>query len=280
MKLYSPMLARLGKTPVEGPGWLVEPKYDGIRCISYGGRLINRSMNDITERFPEIHTPKGVVLDGELVCYTRNVPDFQIIQRRMNRQYDIVENAESYPATFIAFDILEIDDTSTIGLQLKERKKLLHEIPVDHAPISPLDVTSWLHNNPAWEGAMAKKITSRYWPGSRTVDWLKFKSRKTLTFAVYGLTPGLGHRSTLFGSMILGYNGVHVGNVGTGFTDDEAADMLSLFDECKSETPTLASYTGPVLMWCVPVIRVNVSYIEMTNAGQLRHPAFEGLANV
>jgi ATP-dependent DNA ligase len=273
------MLARLGKEPPDSADWLVEPKYDGIRCISYGGKLINRSIVDVTSRFPEVHTPPDVVLDGELVCYTRDVPDFQKIQRRMNRQFDIEENAAKYPAHFIAFDVLEILGKPIIDQPLFKRKQLLYSCEVETAPAVATDVLSWLHNNPDWEGAMAKRVLSKYRPGSRTVDWLKFKSRKTRVLSVYGLTPGLGHRSSLFGSMILGIDGLHVGDVGTGFTDDEAADMLSLFAECRVEAPTLP-YKGPVLFYTVPVIKVLVSYIEITNAGQLRHPAFMGLANV
>jgi bifunctional non-homologous end joining protein LigD len=279
------MLAKAATREFNPADYFVEPKYDGIRCIAYNNQLINRSMVNITLRFPEISQPHHAVIDGELVCFSpAGIPDFQLIQRRMNRQFDIAEQARLYPATFVAFDLLALDNKPLINEPLWKRKRLLAALESGITVAPYLDTYSeayvaHLVSN-GWEGAMAKRAQSIYKPGSRTNEWLKIKLRKEIVIDVHGLTPGTGHRASTFGAMIGALAGNHVGDVGTGFTDDEAADMLDIFQQCQVETPTLPFYKGPVLMWLAPVIKIKVSYIEITNAGQLRHPSFVRLANI
>jgi bifunctional non-homologous end joining protein LigD len=285
MRMINPMLAKVMPDGHDLHRYIIEPKYDGIRCIAYDSQLINRSMVDVTARFPEIKQPyRGAVLDGEIVCFNaQGVPDFQMIQRRMNRQFDIVEQARLYPATFVAFDLLEQNSLNLLQTPLWRRKAYLNAmVDLTLAPAATGYSEAYVEALVAsgWEGAMAKRDESLYRPGSRTLDWLKIKLRKQTVVTVHGLTPGIGHRSNLFGAMICAADGNHIGDVGTGFTDDEAADMLDIFEECRSNTPTLPFYHGPVLMWCIPVVKIRVSYIEITNAGQLRHPSFISLANI
>jgi len=285
VKLINPMLAKVAPEGYDLHRYIIEPKYDGIRCIAYGSQLINRSMIDVTDRFPEIKQPyKDAVLDGELVCFNaQGVPDFQLMQRRMNRFYDIAEQARLYPATFVVFDLLEQHGLNLLQTPLWRRKTYLGQLgDLTHAPSVVGYTASYVEAlvEQGWEGAMAKRDESPYRPGSRTLDWLKIKLRKQTVVTVHGVTPGIGHRRDLFGAMIGAMDNNHIGDIGTGFTDDEASNMLDLFSECRSETPTLSGYRGPVLFWMVPVIKIRVSYIEITNAGQLRHPSFLALANV
>lgn len=290
MSRYAPMLAKLCKVPFDSGGYLYEPKYDGIRCIAYNGTLINRNQVDVTERFPEVSLHTGYVLDGELVCLdAREVPSFQLIQTRMNRLYDVAQKSQTCPAKFVAFDVLEEPDgSSLVNASLAQRKTILADVfqrnprQFSIAPYVLDEGVKYAENLTAlgWEGVMAKRITSLYRPGARTIDWLKFKLRKTAIAEIYGITPGLGHRSDTFGAMIIGIDGIHLGDVGTGFTDAEAEEMLEIFQEAKVNVPTIPDYKGPVAMWMAPVLECKVTYIELTNDGKLRHPAFEGLLNV
>src|SRR5207245_5519654 len=73
---FTPQLARLVREPPAGDAWLHELKYDGYRvgCLIRDGdvRLVSRTGNDCTARFPEVvdaarRLPvQRAVLDGEV----------------------------------------------------------------------------------------------------------------------------------------------------------------------------------------------------------------------
>src|SRR5207249_6762421 len=75
------------------------------------------------------------------------------------------------------------------------------------------------------EGIVAKRLESRYQPGKRTRDWLKFKAHCEQEFVIAGYTRGKGRRESAFGSLVLAVYGAdgleYVGNVGTGFDEAE-----------------------------------------------------------
>src|SRR5213079_3380808 len=80
------------------------------------------------------------------------------------------------------------------------------------------------------EGVMGKRLESRYQPGKRSRDWLKFKAHAEQEFVVVGYTKGQGRREGSFGALVLGaYEGGElrwVGNVGTGFDEAEIESLL------------------------------------------------------
>jgi ATP-dependent DNA ligase len=73
----APMLCSPGREIPAGDGWVLEPKWDGIRAIAHvtahGPRLFTRHGRGHHHRFPRINAalaelPVGTVLDGELAC--------------------------------------------------------------------------------------------------------------------------------------------------------------------------------------------------------------------
>ncbi len=90
------------------------------------------------------------------------------------------------------------------------------------------------------EGIMAKRLESKYLPGKRTRDWLKIKPHGRQEFVIAGYTKGQGRRSGTLGSLVLGaYRGaelVYVGNVGTGFTDQEIERLLKVLKPLQRKT--------------------------------------------
>src|SRR5437868_772780 len=71
------MLCTPGRTLPTGDGWILEPKWDGIRVLAHitpqGLRLHTRHGRAHHKRFPAINAaladlPAGTVLDGELAC--------------------------------------------------------------------------------------------------------------------------------------------------------------------------------------------------------------------
>src|SRR5215468_1175584 len=117
------MLASPGGAPLDNPGFVYEPKYDGIRAIvEIGPRgkpvtLWSRLGNDKTRQFPEIagalekwakRLTQPLVLDGEIVALDgQGQPTgFQKLQGRIH-----LTNADSAQpegrVAFIAFDLLK-----------------------------------------------------------------------------------------------------------------------------------------------------------------------------
>lgn len=283
-KLFQPMLAKLGTGAFDNYGWLFEPKLDGIRAIAYYDghtvKLINRSLNDVTSRFPELEFNFTVpcVVDGEIVCFGPDgVPDFQRMQCRMNRKVDIAYWATEYPATFVAFDVIEINGIDFINNSLRRRKDYLDSVlnveqnsyPIDYTTGEGLDTLAKYSN---WEGIMAKRLTSKYIPGYRSPDWLKIKQRKYATVYVIGCTEGQGRRANTFGALVVTNTyGETIGEIGTGFTDAQVDQLLDMIK---------ARCTGRLINYydCSP-FAIKASYLEITSNGQMRHPAFEGFIN-
>src|SRR6266508_4285349 len=105
------MLASLVDAPLNDPGFVYEPKYDGIRAIAEiapkgtGVHLWSRLGNEKTDQFPEIagalrtwskRLKEPIVLDGEVVALDAqgHPVGFQHLQRGASR------------TAFIAFDVL------------------------------------------------------------------------------------------------------------------------------------------------------------------------------
>src|SRR5512143_1834293 len=135
MRRYSPMLCYPGE-PFDDAGFIFEIKYDGTRALCYIGgetRMINRRENDIYYRYPEFAGMKeqvkaeSAVLDGEVVVFTEGRPDFPKLQTREHASdpFKIKFISREYPATYVVFDILELDGRDLRPLPLIERKKLL-----------------------------------------------------------------------------------------------------------------------------------------------------------
>lgn len=247
-------------------------KLDGLRAIAYwDGRvlqLLNRSGIDITVQFPEItgsdlgRTP--VVLDGEIVA---DDGKFQTVATRgkLTKAPAIKLGAAGSPCRFVAFDLLSANARSYVNEPYVERRARL-----DSFPLSGRFTTSFISTSPNFlqqvaelgmEGVIAKRNASRYTPGGRNGDWIKFKNLHRITAIAVGYEPGTGARSH-FGAMQLALlNGdkiVPVGRVGTGFSDREIADLKARLD---AGTP----------------FAVEIEILNVTADSSLRFPVYMGI---
>ncbi|HHF56115.1 MAG TPA: DNA ligase, partial [Thermoplasmatales archaeon] len=122
---YAPMLCQKGDEGIlDSNAYIFEPKLDGTRCIAEIGKevkLYNRREKNISRRYPfickELSKLDNVILDGEIVCYNKEgKPDFYLLQKREHVESDLVieMRARLIPATYIIFDILEIDEKPLI----------------------------------------------------------------------------------------------------------------------------------------------------------------------
>jgi ATP-dependent DNA ligase len=114
----------------------------------------------------------------------------------------------------------------------------------------------------ALEGVVAKRITSRYWPGRRTGYWRKVKHRSFEWFDLLGWRAPVGRN---LGGLLAGRAGRVVACAFPGLPSGERDRFAGLVAEHGTEVP------GGVQL---PEGRaqVEVGYLELLPAGRLREP--------
>jgi bifunctional non-homologous end joining protein LigD len=303
---YVPMLAEGGHEPFDDARWRFEPKLDGVRTLAYigtgGTRLISRTGNDQTERYPELNNlarfvnALQAVIDGEIVAADEGGrPSFERLQQRMNlaSPKEIEKARRKIPVTLFAFDLLWYDGRDVTREPLEQRRDLLEEIVTQTDQMQLTYVVE--EKGKAFfesakelglEGMVAKKLGSLYQPGRRTKDWRKVKAVNQQECVILGWTQGTGSRSQTFGALLVGaYRAkdgdlIWIGQVGTGFTESVLGDLMKRLEGIEQDKPAV---DDPALLkvkgarWVKPELVCEVEYLEMTRAGKLRAPSFKGL---
>ena len=286
------MLATLSPSIVEGPEWVFEEKYDGIRAVAGRERgrvkMWSRMLQDLTGGFPHVVAAVealgsgDLMIDGELVALDeKGVSRFQLLQRR--------GTAGAQAIRYAVFDLLERDGRSLMSRPLGERRAALEALIGRRT--APLFISRRLIRDGkaayrqakrlGWEGIIAKDEGSPYQPGVRSPYWRKVKVRKESEFVIGGYTAPKGGRQHL-GALLVGlYDGPRlrfVGKVGTGFTQ-ETLDMLATnLERLRTEMPPFdPSPRMKDVTWVRAKLVAQLVYAEWTADGRLRQPAFLGL---
>jgi bifunctional non-homologous end joining protein LigD len=290
---YRPMLATAAESLPVGADWVFEPKWDGYRAIltvqGGEGRLTSRNGNDLTGRFPEaaraaaraLRSPSAVA-DGE-VC---------ALDESGHSSFGRLQQGGS--TMFVFFDLLELDGETLVDLPLSGRRERL-EGALDRraagALVSPQfdDGAALLAaaQEQGLEGVVAKRVGSRYQPGRRSPDWRKVKLRYEQELVVVGYTRGKGRRGSSLGALVLAVResgGLRwAGNVGTGFTDDEAVRLVRQLEQLArptsplAETPRMPRVGKADVVWVEPRLVADVRFAEWTSEGRLRAPVYVAL---
>ena len=291
------MLAEARDRPFSGEGWLFELKYDGFRVLAAKegteASLRYRSGLDATDRYPELAQAlhalpfDRAVLDGEVaVLDADGKPSFQALQKRalLSRAAEAERAAKARPATFFAFDLLAFGDLDLRPLPLRERKALLARLL---PPAGPLRYADHVEDRGedlfrevrarGLEGVVAKKADSRYRAG-RSGAWLKVRVQRSDDFAVVGFTMPSGSRAG-FGALHLavhdGKGFAYAGSVGTGFAAEDLASIRARLEPLRrKEPPCRNAPAGKGNAWVEPRLVCEVRYLEVTDEGLLRQPAF------
>lgn len=300
-----PMLAVAGGLPDTDDGWSYELKWDGQRALAYleGGkvRLYSRIGRDISVSYPELAglaaTLRGrqVLLDGEIVAFADGKPSFSALQRRMHTDSPGAAQhlATQVPATYLVFDILQLDGRPLTQLPYSRRRELLEELQVSGpAWITPpaFNGTSGADvlrasQEQSLEGIVAKRLNSPYRPGARSPDWRKVKNLRRQEVVVGGWRPGEGTRAGGIGSLLIGVYGpeglTYAGRVGSGF-DQRMLELLArrLAPLASDESPFAVEVPRKFAKdakWVRPVLVVEVAFDRWTEDDRLRHPVFAGL---
>jgi bifunctional non-homologous end joining protein LigD len=291
---YRPMLASLAENVPHGEGWAYEVKFDGFRAIAYVShgdcRLVSRNDKDLTGRFGEVakavakavKSPNAVI-DGEI---TRVDPSGRTSFSELQQG--------TGPLVYYVFDLLELDGVPLVDRPLLERKgalrKLLDKRVTTVAFSESFDDGDALFHvaqERGLEGVIAKRAESLYRPGRRSREWLKIKTENNDEFVVVGYTRGEGRRANTFGALVLAVNEGsalrYVGNVGTGFSDDEIDRLLKLLKPLHRDTspfavvPKMPRVRRDAVQWVEPRLVAQVRFGEWTHDGHLRHPAYLGI---
>jgi len=116
----------------------VEDKYDGIRAQAHCGggesagkvKIFSRTLDDVTDSFPELAVPLGeladVILDGEVLAWKagRALP-FSELQKRLGRKAVDDATMRAVPVVFVAFDVLYAGGEPLFDRPLRERAEAL-----------------------------------------------------------------------------------------------------------------------------------------------------------
>jgi bifunctional non-homologous end joining protein LigD len=237
-----PMAATLTEERFSGPDWLFERKFDGIRLQAIASLPVD-----------------DVILDGEVTWDGRS--------------------------GYHVFDVLWLDGRDVTSLPLEERRALLGQLPFK-TPMHRVELVDeekpWERaSHEGWEGVIAKRRGSPY-EHRRSKHWLKMKCEASQELVVGGFTDPQGTRVGL-GALLVGY-----------YEDDDFVfdtklllDLRKRFDTIEQPTPPFTKGTGlprrstggakAGAHWVRPEIVVQVSFIEWTAHGKLRHPRLIGV---
>lgn len=289
-----PMLSQPGE-PFDSDKHLFEIKWDGTRCLAFieadGYRLMNRRRVFMNERYPDLsfmkRLPPGIVLDGEIVVLRDGKPDFPLLQSREQARtpHRVRSLGQSTPATYVAFDMLYAEYQSIMNQPLAKRRELLAtlvtgancpQLLLSEGVIGPGKAFFDEACRQNLEGVMAKRRNSRYLPGQRSDAWTKIKRLSELYCAIIGFVP-TGPDD--FRSLIIAADHEGklrcVGKVGSGFTVALRKKINDLLWSRLQPKPLCAC---PIKgKWVKPGLFCRVQFMEQTEKGDLRAPAFKEL---
>ena len=251
-------------------------KIDGVRCVidvrdednilfySRNGKEMEEFLIDNirAEIRQNIKVFIGHKLDCEIAC--KQFQKFMKIYRRknfVNMDSILIKNS----VRLYIFDLIDMADKplyervnalfrmSTYG---KFRfLKFLQYYPVksDYLKLGEL-AREYIRKGE--EGIIVKKMDAPY-EFKRSNYWLKFKNKDTIDVKITGRykgEPNTKYENTL-GGLIVDYNGSEL-RCGSGFTDEERDEIWKMGNDV-------------IGMMC------EISYMEETKTGSLRHPVFE-----
>lgn len=201
-----PMIPTVALLP-RGDRWTYEPKWDGWRVIVHVDAtttIYSRHGRNVTASVPELRglsdvLQRPVVLDGELIAFERGRPSFYALSRRMSatRPQTVNGRRATTPVVFVAFDVLALDGRDVTTRSWAERRELLDSLhlagPAWHASPSFPDVHDELPDicvSLGIEGVVAKRTDSRYLPGTKTRQWVKWKTPEWYRYHAPKRRPG------------------------------------------------------------------------------------------
>lgn len=299
------MLAAAAPPPRDLSGYVVEPKWDGVRLVItvHRGtvRLVTRNRRDVSSHYPELAGLAGAlggrsaVLDGEVVAFDeRGASSFQKLQRRMHVARPTSQLLAAVPVAAMLFDLLWLDGELLTGLPQQERRRRLEALGLDGPnwrvtpQVAPAPVDELLRAcaDVGMEGFVLKRTAGAYLPGRRSTAWIKLKCVTRRELVVGGWSGGQGGRAGSIGSLAVGLydrdDGAatagklrFVGMVGSGLTAEWIRQLTTVTRRLATdESPFAEDLVG--VHFLEPRLLAEVGYSHVTEGGTLRHPTLQG----
>lgn len=253
-----PMLAKATAHLPLGDEWLYEPKWDGFRALVFrdGDELYiqSRDRKPLQRYFPELtqpllsQLPDRCVMDGEIVIATGDQLDFDALLLRIHPAASRVALlAEQTPASYVAWDLLAIDDDSLLDVPQEQRRSRLEgalkgaRAPVHLTPLTrDRDVAAdWFarFEGAGLDGVIAKQASSVYEPGKRRM--LKIKHARTADCVVAGFRWHKNGPGSHVGSLILGLydddGSLHHVGVTSSFKWERRAELVAELEPLRDK---------------------------------------------
>ncbi len=218
----------------------------------------------MTRYFPEVveaalaNFPERCVIDGEIVVVVGDRLEFEVLQQRVHpAARRVTMLSKQTPASFVAFDLLALDDTDLTPQPFEQRRAALERaLGAARPPIHLTPITrdralaqEWFaqFEGAGLDGVVAKPLAGTYQPDKRTM--FKIKHARTADCVVAGYRV---HKSgpDSIGSLLLGlYNDAgdlaSVGVIGAF----PAARRKELFTELQ---PMVTDFDDHPWAWAKP----------------------------
>lgn len=258
-----------------------EPKLDGYRMLIHvqdgEAQAFTRRLKDATASMPELQEidwPDGEwIIDGEAMASDGSYTTTSEMVGS-NQERDLDDRDEH--VTFHAFDMVLDGEQGDVSSDRYEKRRagvvLLSDRLGSTEYFEAVPVFGfWTDNNPVpealdyaaendLEGIIVKDGTCEYQFGKRSKGWVKKKNTTvTVDLTIAGFEQGEGSNAGVLGGVQLETaDGQYVGNVGTGFTDEERKDFWLHRDRYMGST-------------------VEVTFEGLGTNDELRFPRFDRL---
>ena len=185
LRRHGPMLLRATHWLPKQEGWVLEPKWDGYRAITMVGegsvQVMSRQRRPLAA--DALHDelaallPDGGVLDGELVALQEGPQG--PVQARGGLPAAMLGRGALH---LVIFDVLAVGGLPLLRVPLAERREIAEDLLADHQGqvvlTQRVDMSRDAHDRLlelGFEGTVAKRESSLYWPGKRSSQWLKMR---------------------------------------------------------------------------------------------------------
>jgi ATP-dependent DNA ligase len=233
------------------PGLSFEPKWDGFRCLIFKDgdevELASRNTKPLTRYFPEVvaaareQLPGRCVLDGEIFVAVGDRLEFEVLQNRIHPAESRINLlSEETPASFVAFDLLALDDADYTDAPFADRRAALEEGLGDlsgpcfltRTTTDPAVAEHWFHQfeGAGLDGVVAKPLGAPYLPNARSMLKIKHERTADVVLAGYREHKTSTPENPLIGSLLLGlYDDGQLQHIGVSasFTAARRADLYA-----------------------------------------------------
>ncbi|WP_425455627.1 RNA ligase family protein [Brevibacillus panacihumi] len=285
----------------EGPNWVGQVKWDGVRVLTYYDghevRLFNRKFNERTFHYPELTniseycSAASIILDGEIIALRDGKPSFYEVMKRdgIRKLSNIDVARKSIPVTYMIFDILYLNHQWVTSSPLAERQKMLRDV---------IQLTGYVQlvenfdakalyeviKNQEMEGIVIKDLASTYLINGKDSRWQKKKYYRDIIAVVGGVTL----RNNIVNSLLLGLYDRddqlrYIGHAGTGrLTQNDWRNLTERIRPLVQKNMPFVTKPPRTAnaLWLQPELTVKIKFAEWVEGHSLRQPSIQGFVDV